>query len=118
MRTISRQAAVAATAFLLMAAGQANAEGQASQVYQRTLRGTVWIVCPENPPGSGRYFSGSGWVVDRSRRLVITNHHVINGYETVRIFFPEHRGNKVVAEKSLYVQQLSSAIKAIVIDRD
>ena len=60
----------AAFALMVLAAGIAQARAdEAEDVYSRTLRGTGLILTPTG--------SGTGWVVDLERGLLVTNHHVV-----------------------------------------
>jgi len=70
------------------------------QIYQKMLRACVFI--------KNEYGFGSGWVVDRSERLLITNHHVISGgvngivpQDSIQVFFPEKRDGKLLNEKEV-----------------
>ncbi|MBY0228363.1 MAG: HEAT repeat domain-containing protein [Gemmataceae bacterium] len=50
------------------------------KVYKRLLRSTAWIVM------SGSF--GSGALIDRTERLVVTNYHVVEEEEGGLVFFP------------------------------
>lgn len=50
-------------------------------VYNRVKQSTVWIVRPDGG-------SGSGVLVDASRRLVVTNAHVVGNHRSVVVFAP------------------------------
>ena len=69
-----------------LATGVKAQEETATQVYRKTLPSTVWIVWQMEP---GRYSTGTGWVIDRTLKLVITNHHVVEGTEQVSVYFPQ-----------------------------
>src|SRR4029079_124364 len=43
---------------------------------------------------------GTGWVVDVRRRLVVTNHPVVDGVDVVRVGFPIMKDGRVVNDKS------------------
>src|SRR5947209_18991858 len=70
------------------------------KVYQSVLKSTVWIIS-ERPDGTA---SGSGSVIDRRRRLVLTNYHVVGDIDRVRVMFPAYRDGKLIAEKDFYRQ--------------
>src|SRR5947207_22751 len=61
------------------------------QVYPLLLKSTVWIVCKVNDPVSGRVGTavGSGSLVNKDERLVLTNYHVVDAAKSVTLFFPE-----------------------------
>ena len=53
------------------------------QVYERLLRSAVFIVTPDGKLGSGS-------VVDRGRKLVVTNYHVVRGNSRAVVLFPAY----------------------------
>src|SRR5438105_13034286 len=57
-------------------------------IYPATLKGTALIQM-----GQGR---GTGWIVDRSRQLLITNHHVAGNAALVQVFFPLYQDGRAV----------------------
>src|SRR5437016_5661475 len=65
-------------------------------LYQRTLSGTAWVIIPRG----GQSGLASGWVLDVSRRLLITNYHVVGNSDNVFVVFPMFQGGTLVAEKS------------------
>ncbi len=83
----------------------AAAEEDARKVYADTLHGTVWLLWA-NKVGETTYStSGSGWVVDRERKLVVTCHHVVAGTDTVRVYFPVYQNHEVIADRTYYLQK-------------
>ena len=68
-------------------------------VYQKVVRSTVWV---HSDRGGGRLATGSGSLVDKGRRLVLTNYHVVGDIKTATVFFPLYEGKKVVPERSRY----------------
>jgi tetratricopeptide (TPR) repeat protein len=102
----------AALCLTLLAASTAavRAESPNSDLYARTLRGTALILTPTG--------SGTGWVIDREQRLLVTNEHVVGKHEQVRIVFPLHGANgRPIAELDYYRRQAQS-ILADVVDVD
>jgi Flp pilus assembly protein TadD len=69
------------------------------KVYDLLLRSTCWIVVSE---GGGRAATGTGWIVDRANRLVITNYHVVRDKDNVLVLFPEYRDGRLIAERDYY----------------
>src|SRR5947209_8579687 len=71
------------------------------RIYQRLLKSTVWVVVPRSKdPSTNRMLvaTGSGSLVDRARRLVLTNYHVVGkDSETVLVTFPVHQNGKIAA---------------------
>src|SRR5438105_15861549 len=50
------------------------------KIYQRLLKSTVWIIVPKSRDTTTNRLlvtTGSGSLVDRTRRLVLTNYHVV-----------------------------------------
>src|SRR5262249_12733743 len=68
-------------------------------VYRNTVGGVVWI---ENYLPGNRVTSGSGFLVDRSRRLVVTNYHVTDNEETVDVYFPVRAEGKIADDRDDY----------------
>jgi hypothetical protein len=87
-------------------------------VYQRVLPSTVWI---HSDRGAGRLATGSGALIDRGRRLIITNYHVVADVAKAKVFFPKYDANKkVIPERQYYqerVNQLSIPGQVIEIDK-
>ncbi len=50
-------------------------------LYRRTLPAVAWVHAPDQG-------KGTGWVIDRSRRWLVTNYHVVGETKTVEVFFP------------------------------
>jgi hypothetical protein len=83
---------------LWLAAGQAQAN---PKVYDRTLRSTGWVVIPQ---AQNKLQMGTCWVVDRQRKLVVTNHHVVGSAREVSIYFPAWHKGKVIYESAYYLR--------------
>jgi tetratricopeptide (TPR) repeat protein len=85
-------------------------------LYRQTLPGVV-LVATDNG-------HGSGWVVDRDRRLIVTNFHVVASggmtpASTVRVVFPAYKGKELIAEASFYDANFESlAVQGEVIASD
>src|SRR5262249_48053859 len=101
----------AALALMVLAAGITYARAdEAEDVYTRTLRGTGLILT-----SSG---SGTGWIVDLERGLMVTNHHVVTSHDQVEVVFPEYgKAGRPVAERTYYVRN-APRWEAEVIDAD
>lgn len=74
--------------------------GDSSTIYKQTLPGIAWVVS-EIKGGTG---TGTGWVIDKKNRLLVTNHHVIDRSKRVVVFFPEQKNGKTVAERDWYAE--------------
>ncbi|HLJ97842.1 MAG TPA: trypsin-like peptidase domain-containing protein [Gemmataceae bacterium] len=85
------------------------------KIYQRLLRSTVWVVVPTSRDLTTNRVvltTGSGSLIDRARRLVLTNYHVVRHVvgkenEKVIVAFPVFQNGKAVAERSFYVSYIS-----------
>lgn len=92
------------------------------EIYQRLLRGTAFIACDVSEDWSSMSF-GTGWLLDRDRRLMITNHHVVAQGDGVmperiiHVFFPHRKDGELLTDRWEYVKQLKG-IKARIIDTD
>lgn len=77
----------------------------AEEVSKRLQKSTAWIVTVM--PNSLSF--GSGSLVDRQNRLILTNYHVIMSEKKgkLRVFFPEKEKGVVVKEKDWYLKKVS-----------
>jgi len=84
-------------------------------VYSRLVRSTVWI---QSNRGTS-LATGSGSLIDRRRRLVLTNYHVVGDGDRVTVVFPIFRDGKLVAERDVYQRRLrEEGIRGRVVARD
>jgi HEAT repeat protein/S1-C subfamily serine protease len=94
-------------------------EGEAA--YHRLLRSTCWVYVEAHDGKSGG--SGSGALIDREHRLILTAYHVVdladNGNGKISVSFPVYEKGRVVAEKGAYEklvnrkEALSAYIEAV-----
>ena len=71
----------------------------ARQIYDQAMASVVWITTVQgNSVGKG-----SGVLIDKERRLVVTNEHVIDGAEWVHVFFPYEGQKGLEIEEGFYV---------------
>lgn len=95
-------------------------EGNA--IYEQLLRGTVFIACDVNEDWSVMA-SGTGWLLDKDRRIIVTNHHVVADEKgvmperIVHVYFPHTENGELLTDSWQYAKKLK-AIKATVIDTD
>src|SRR5713226_9399323 len=68
------------------------------EIYKRTVRATAWVRTSAS--------TGTGWVVDRSRKLLVTNHHVVLNEDKVNLVFPAYKNGKLLAGRSDYKDAL------------
>ncbi len=81
-------------------------------VYRQILNSVGYIVCQ---PEGGEAWQGTSWVLNEKNRLMVTNHHVIEGVEECVVFLPEFKDNKLVTDKAETLRS-SRGIRAQVID--
>jgi S1-C subfamily serine protease len=109
---MSRRILVAVSLLALTAGPAAAADKTApltgKEIYQRTLKSTVWIAhLVELGGGRAALATGSGSVIDVPGRLILTNFHVVGNEKEVRVFFPQFdKQGKLIAAKDHYLQQL------------
>lgn len=63
----------------------------AQQIYNQAINSVVWI---ETFDGNVSFGKGSGVLIDKTRRLVVTNAHVIGNAEFIYVFFPWRNPNR------------------------
>ena len=73
-----------------------------ASVYQKVLRSTVWIFSER---GGGRYATGSGSLVDRGRRLVLTNYHVVGNVRRATVYFPVYENGRAISDRRYYTEK-------------
>jgi hypothetical protein len=75
------------------------------EIYHKLLPSTCWVVHEKRVGSEPVLTSGTGWVVDTRRRLIVTNHHVIDGVDVVGVVFPILKDGKVVNDESTYLKR-------------
>ncbi len=93
-----RSWAVAVTAFLSLTVAFPVSVRADPNIYAKTLAGTAWVVTLKG--------YGSGVLVDRERRLVMTNNHVVEQSDKAAVIFPDVRNGKVVSDPGHYLSNL------------
>jgi hypothetical protein len=82
-------------------AALAQSKDDGTEVYKKTVRSTVWIHSDR-----GRVTStGSGSLVDKDARLVLTNFHVVGDVKKATVFFPAFRDGKPIPERKYYLDR-------------
>jgi HEAT repeat protein/S1-C subfamily serine protease len=78
-------------------------------IYLKALKSTVYIVV-KGKGRDGKLFKGwgSGSLVNRLRKVALTNVHVIDGAFEIRVFFPEYKDGQLVTENRHYAQQFDN----------
>jgi hypothetical protein len=109
-------AILAALAFLLPAPVVAQEAATGAKVYKQTVPSVVWI----HSTRSKGLATGSGTLIDRDRRLVLTNYHVVEENPRATIFCPYFRDGHPVAEKQFYLDRknrLGRAGRVVAVDK-
>jgi hypothetical protein len=75
-----------------------------AEVYRTLLKTTVWV---HSDRGGGRLATGSGSLIDRGRRLVLTNYHVVGDIKKATVFFPAFEGGRAIPERRYYTDRAS-----------
>jgi hypothetical protein len=74
-----------------------------ANVYRQVLRSTVWI---HSDRGNGKFATGSGSLVDKGRRLVLTNYHVVGDVKRATVYFPDFGPDKkAIPERKHYLDR-------------
>src|SRR5262249_5027741 len=74
----------------------------AEQIYPALLKSTVWIVTLD-PLTLARLGFGSGVLVHRNQKLILTNYHVVQRGKRVFVCFPVYRNKEVITDPHYYV---------------
>ncbi|CAN5469684.1 hypothetical protein BH10PLA2_BH10PLA2_31570 [soil metagenome] len=107
-----------AACVLVSCAANASAQSDSGEkIYQKTLRGSAWILGMRTGQGTD---TGTGVLIDAKHKWVLTNYHVAGEATRIGVFFPRFRDGKLIAERSEYQDLLrkGQAIPAKVIFRD
>ena len=73
-------------------------------VYKQTLPSVAWVLTEKPDAKKPGMYEGTAWVVDRENRLLVTNHHVVDGAERVKVYFPQRRNGKLMTDREWYVR--------------
>ncbi len=77
----------------------AQAPRSGAEVYRHVLRAVGWVRATDKG-------QGTGWVVDRERRWLVTCYHVVGDNDSVEVVFPVRRGGRILDERQWYVTHL------------
>lgn len=106
---MSRCFPVLALAVVLAPAASRAAAEEPRDVYRGSIGGVVWI---ENFIGT-RSTTGTGFLVNRERKLVVTNYHVTNGEETMDVYFPARDSDGTLISRRGYYQENRTRLKEL-----
>ncbi len=90
------------TLLLLVIFGTAPSAKANNEVFKSTLKSTCWVIAKTD----GGTFTGTGVVVDKEKKYVITNAHVVGNAKKVTIMFPEYKDGKLINAKKKYIDNI------------
>ena len=99
-RLLQRPAAIDELAGLLGIGAQRPPDLPAQQIYNQAMPSLVWIATL----GDNSFGKGSGVLIDKARRLVVTNEHVVRNTELISVFFPFRRNGRWVRDEGFYFE--------------
>jgi tetratricopeptide (TPR) repeat protein len=79
---------------LVLFTGRAAGDLGGKEIYQQTVRATAWVSTARG--------TGSGWLLDRDRRVLVTSYHVVADEDRAEVLFPAYRDGKLITERSYY----------------
>ena len=85
-------------------------------IYKQTLKSTTWVLSKTSDGTS----SGAGVLINKEKKLVISNAHVVGDSRNAVIFFPEMKGERPIFERDHYldnVKKLGIRGRVIAVDR-
>jgi S1-C subfamily serine protease len=95
---------------LVSCSGASGQEAPGARVYRSAVRATV-LVSRDNA-------SGSGWVLDRSRKLIVTNYHVVGDDKEVKVVFPRFADGQVVNLPADYRETPFVTARVVKVDKE
>lgn len=99
------------------AAAAEREQASGAEIYQKLLPSTALIVVEEqNAAGQTETSFGSGWIVDRKRRLVVTNHHVVGSARKAKVYFAASEEGQAVTERDRYLAEFSPITGVVFLD--
>lgn len=78
-------------------------DSDGSKVYKKVIPSVVWV----HSTRDRGLATGSGTLVDKEKRLVLTNYHVVEDNPRAKVYFPAFRDDKPIAEKKYYTERAS-----------
>jgi S1-C subfamily serine protease len=110
-RLRARVLALALFAGLFVAVpGRAGAQSSGERIHQHALKFVVWIMCcKDGKPVS----TGSGSLIDAQQRLILTNHHVVEGGDQWIVMFPQIDKNGLIIDQERYKARVVRVLQRI-----
>lgn len=107
----ARLAAIA-VCFALACSLTLQADSSSRTIYKQALKSTAWVLVRNGNSTS----SGTAWLVDRERKLLVTNHHVVGDAADVLVLFPIYQEGRLISERKAYRDE--RGIRGKVVDTD
>ena len=101
--------------FPTASAAEADDSAVNQKLYHQLLPSVCWV--RHRPDANGNFPLGTGWLLDASQRLVVTNDHVVLGQDEVEVDFPDMKDGQPVVEPDHYLRK-RTRIVGTVIHRD
>ncbi|MFN0018688.1 MAG: trypsin-like peptidase domain-containing protein [Pirellulaceae bacterium] len=100
--------------FTLSMAAAAEADDSAvnQKLYRKLLPSVCWV--RHRPDANGSYGLGTGWLLDASQKLVVTNDHVVTGQDELEIDFPEMKDGQPIVEPDHYLRKRTRIIGTVI----
>lgn len=105
-----------AVALTLPCLSSAQDKTDGAGVYKKAVPSVVWV----HSKRSNGLATGSGSLIDKDKRLILTNYHVVQDNPSATVFFPYFRDGHPVAEKEFYkdrAKRYGIAGKVIALDK-
>jgi predicted Zn finger-like uncharacterized protein len=85
-------------------------------IYQYVLKSTAWIITKQAEGAA----MGTGSLIDKDNRLVLTNYHVVHGSQDFVVFFPTYKEGRLIQERKAYMERARAddAIRGKIMDVD
>lgn len=113
---LTRYLALLAAFFLMTPLAPADDKSEGAKVYKKAVPSVVWI----HSKRDAGLATGSGSLIDKDRRLVLTNYHVVLDNPSAKVFFPHFRDGQPVAEKDYYrdrAKRLAIDARVVALDK-
>lgn len=78
---------------------------QGSDIYRNTLQSTAWIIKIDAKS------TGTGSLIDKERRLVVTNHHVVGNNKRATVIFPEFKDGEAISDRMHYIKKVRAFVR-------
>ena len=101
---------------LVAAPAPAQEPAGGAKVYQQAIPSVAWV----HSTRTNGLATGSGSLVDRDKRLVLTNYHVVGENPKTTVFFPVYRDGQPIPERQYYsdrAKRLGTPGRVVAVDK-